>query len=348
MRDPSPWKALLYQRAGAAPGELALAAAARHGGWPAEEEVGDLLDFAAIEWVDAEGWTVAERAVAEGAAPPEVAAWSREVRTALWVVDGWEGERVLLRDVATEAEIAVSAPGRAEDLPRRAVVRARVIPWEGTWIFSGAPDVWAPMGVVARLELLRAWNEGPEPALLTHLARLRAGFLRQREERAGFVALFGTDLVVTEGPEALAALLDRLAHWLLEAFPVPSLGGRTRAQAWRDAHGTDPVAISYTPGGSLAGPGRHAVVYDGVEGVHFLPDFGAFADHLRGVADHPEVLRTYLSDPGITALPFRRVGETAALARWLGRADAPLDELLRSDKDLTRRATPSVLPGYED
>ena len=348
MIDPTPHKALLYTRVGARADELALAAAARHGGWPAEAEVGDLLDFVALEWIDAEGWTEAERAVAEGAAPPEVARWSREVQTALWVVDGWDGDEVLLRDAATEREMAVHAPGQAADLPRRAVTRARVIPWDGGYHFSGAPDVWEPMGVVARLDVLRAWQEGPEPALIDHLQRLRRAFLRQREERAGFVALHGTDLVVTESPDRMAVLLERLASWLLEEFPVPSLGGRTRAQAWRDENGKDPVVVSYTPGASLSGPGRHGVLYDLVEGIHFLPDFGDFVDHLRGAAEHPEVVRRYLADPGITALPFRRVGQTAALARLLGRPDAPLDTLLGSDKDLTRRATPSVLPGYDE
>ena len=348
MQDPSPHKALLYQRIGGRAEELAMAAAERHGGWPADDDVGDFLDFAALEWVDAEGWTEAERVVAEGAAPAAVARWSREVQTALWVVDGWEGDEVLLRDAATETEMAVYAPGRQAELPRRAVTRARVIPWDGRYQFSGAPDVWEPMGVVARLDLLRAWQEGPEPALLGHLRRLRVGFLRQREDREGFIALFGRDLVVTDSPEAMADALERLALHLLEAHPVPSLGGRTRAQAWRDETGKDPVAVSYTPGASLSGPGRHGIVYDLVEGIHFLPDYGDFVDHLTGVAAHPEVVRRYLEDPGITALPFRRVGQTAALARLLGRPDAPLDELLRSDKDLTRRATPSVLPGYDD
>ena len=38
---------------------------------------------------------------AAGVLPGEALAWPREVQTALWVVDGWEGDLVLLRDIGT-------------------------------------------------------------------------------------------------------------------------------------------------------------------------------------------------------------------------------------------------------
>lgn len=337
----------LYARAQARDDELAAAMAAR-GGAPDEADRLDFLDFFALEWVDAEGLTEVERAVADGALPAEALGWSREVRTAVWVVDGWEGDGVLLRDVGTEDEILVHAPGLGDDLPRRAVTRARVIPWRGGLRFSGAPDIWEPMGVIARMDLHRAWVESGEPALLAHLQDRRAGFLRQREEREAFVAFFGADAWVAADAAALEDHLGRFVHYLLNEHPMPSLGGRTRAVAFKAAKGDEPAVVRFTLGPTLTGPGRHAIVYDAVEGVHFLPAYGEFADTLRGDADHVDVLRLYADDPGITRLPFERVGATAGLVRHLGLPDEPLPALLDRVKGPRGRARPSVLPGFED
>jgi len=348
VSDPLHWKRLLYPRAESRPDELALAAHARHGGWPDAEELEDFVDFFVLEWVDAEGWTEVDRAVAEGLLPPEAARWPAEVRTALWVVDGWAESQVLLRDVATEAELAVWAPGWEADLPRRAVLKARVLPWEQGHVFSGAPALYGPMGVIARMDLLRAWQEGPEPALVERLGRLRSAFRRQREERDAFVALFGDDLVVWPDPAAFDEALGRLADHLHEVHRYPSLDGRTRAEAWRALHGADPARVGFSPGPSLSAPGRHAMVYDPVEGVHFLPAYGELLAHLRAEAEHPEVLAAYLEDPGLGTLPFRRAGMTPVLRAALGARDDG-DAWTRLDARKPRgRAAPSVLPSFED
>lgn len=282
-----------------------------------------------VEWVDAEGWTVCERAAAAGEVPAEVARWSREGSTALWVVDGWDDGRVLLRDLATEAEVAVDAAGLEAELPRRTVLRARVVPWGDRWSFTGEPGVYGVMGVVARLDLLAQWRAGPEPALLDELRELRAGFLRQREERAAFVEHFGSDEVVFPDADALETALVRFVDFLLHRHAVPSLGGRTRAEAWRTEKGSEPAIVQWRLGDSLRGPGRPGAIYDVVEGIHFLPAYGEFRDHVAGVAEHPELYAAYLDDPGITDLPFRRAGRPGTKPR-------------------EGRPTPSVLPGIAD
>lgn len=327
--------------------ELARAAHAAHGGWPAPEQELDFLDFYAVEWVDRSGRTLVERAVAAGQLPPAVAAWSEGVRTALWVVDGWEGELVLLRDIATEDEVAVRAPGLEGELPRRAVLRARVIPHDGHLVFSGEPDVYEPMGVIARMDLLRGWHETPEPALLTRLAERRATFRRLREERDAFVTFFGADEQLFADADALGEALARFVHHLHHEHPFPSLGGRTRARAWRMEKGDEPTIVRFELGESLRGPGRPGAIYDPVEGIHFLPSYGEFLAHLRGDGDHPDVVAWYLDDPGITSLPFRRAGRTDRLAALLGRPDAPLEALLDGVKPL-EPGPPSVLPSLED
>lgn len=343
------WKRTLYARAARRTDELALAAHALLGALPDASQQADFLDFFVLEWVDAEGWTEVEHAVRAGELPTELLRWPREVRTSLWVVDGWEGDLVLLRDVRSEAEIAVRAPGAQADLPRRSVLRARVIPGEGGMRFSGEPDIWEPMSVIARMDLAQEWQSGPEPDLVARLAALRAAFLRQREERAAWVAHFGADEVVFADARELERRLAPFVSYLHNEHPFPSLDGRTRAAAHRAHNGDDPVIVQFALGPTLTGPGRPGAVYDEVEGIHFLPAYGELLAHLRGEADHPDVLRTYLEDPGITALPFRRAGRTDVLARSLGHAvDAPLDSILAPFKDLGRRVAPSVLPGLED
>lgn len=335
MAHDTAWKRILYARVARRPEELAAAAHALLGGPPTAEQHADFLDFAAIEWVDAEGWTEVERAVEDGALPAEALRWPAEVRTALWVVDGWDGDRVLLRDAASEDEIAVTAPGAEADLTRRTVLRARVLPVDDLWRFSGEPDVWEPMGVLARMELLRGWHETGAPDTHARLAALRAAFRRQREERAAFVAWFGADLMEFESAEAMERALAPFVSNLENTWRFTSLGGRTRSESRRAAKGGDPVVVQFTLGPTLTGPGRPAVVYDPVEGVHFLPQFGELREHLGGTSAFPEVLEHYLTDPGYTRLPFDRLGAPELAERI---------EAVRP----RGRVTPSVLPGFED
>lgn len=343
------WKHRLYQRALSRPEELAHAANALSGELPPPERQTDFLDFFAIEWVDADGFTEVERAVRDGELPADALAWSREVRTSLWVVDGWDGERVLLRDVRSEEETAVHAPGAEADLPRRSVLRARIVPFEGMLHFSGEPDVWEPMGVLARMDLLREWQATPEPDLLARLAALRAGFLRQREERAAWIAHFGADEIVFESARDLELRLAAFVAWLTNEHEFPSLGGRTRAAAHRAVKGGDPAVIELRLGPTLTGPGRPGVIYDEVEGVHLLPGYGEVRAHLRGEEEHGDLVRAWLEDPGITRLPFRRAGGADRLARLLGRPDGePLEVLLDAWKPAGVRAAPSVLPSLDD
>ncbi len=339
-------KRRLYARAVAHTEEVAHAANALLEGPPGPEQYPDFIDFFAIEWVDAEGLTEVDRAVADGELPEVCLSWPREVRTALWVVDGWEGDQVLLRDARTEAEIAVTAPGRQEDLPRRSVVRARVIPWEGSLQFSGEPDVWEPMGVLARMELVQAWESGPEPDLVARLAALRAAFVRQREEREAWIAWFGADEVVFDDAAHLERALAPFVSHLNNTWRFPSLGGRTRSEAFREAKGAEPVVVQFALGATLTAPGRHGVIFDAVEGVHFLPAWGEVRAHLRGEGHAPELLAAYLSDPGITRLPFRRAGGSV-LAMLAGQPGAALEEALDVWKPRIR-PTPSVLPGLEE
>lgn len=323
-------KQSLYARAAHRQAELTLATHMLLGAPPTEAQWADVLDFFCVEWVDAEGYTEVQRAVQEGQLPVETLAWSEKVQTALWVVDGWVGEQVCLRDLATEQEVAVFAAGLQSQLPRRMVLRARVIPFEGQWYFSGEPELAGEMGVIARLELLRQWQEGPEPLLLTRMRELRKIYQQLREERDAWIAFFGKDEVLFSGPEEMEARLAGLVSHLFNVWPFPSLGHQSRAAARKAIKGDTPEIVQFQLGGVLAKPGRHGAIYDATEGIHFLPFYGEFQDHLRGAAHHPEIFQEYLEDPSISALPFVRNGHVQS-----GKSPAP-------------RWQPAVLPGMDD
>lgn len=313
------------------PQELALAAHMLHGKPPADWE--EFLNFFVLEWVDARGYTAIEAAVEAGVCDASALRLSSELRTALWVVDGWEDQSVLLRDLATESEVAVHAPGRQSDLPKRTVLRARVVPEiarPDQYIFSGSPDLYDGLGVIARMDLLRAWQETPEPDLHARLAALREAFLQQREEQAAFLTFFGADQQIFSSADHLNRDLARFISFLGNEWVFPSLG-TTRATAHRATKGDEPKVVQVQIGDSLKGPGRPGIVYDRVHGVHFLPALGDLLDHFSGAGVYPEVLQLYLDEPDLSPLAFRA---------------APPE--LRALKTAPSRATPSVLPGWPE
>jgi hypothetical protein len=278
------FKQQLYTACYRYPDELALAAQLLLNGPPSTEQLADFLDFFAIEWVFADGLTLVEKLEL----PSECLRWPLEVKNALWVVDDFAKNTVFLRDIATEDEVAVEASGLQAELPKKMVLRARVIPWEQRWFFSGEPELVEPLGVLARMDLLRAWQQGPEPELIARLGELRAAFGRLRREREAWVEFFKGDELVFEGPEALQQALDGLAGQLFKE-----------------------KRVELSLGGILKSPGKHGAIYDAVEGIHFLPCYGEFLEQLSGKASHPNVLALYREDPGITRLPFDR-----AIARF--------------------------------
>ena len=268
--------------------ELARAATAWFGGERPDSEHAwtDFLDFVALEWVDARGWTLPEALLGRPLDPPVLRALE-DVRSGVFVVDGSEGDLVEVRDVRTEEELYL----RVQALPRRSVLRSRLLPEpDGTWRPSGAPDVYEPCGVVARLQLAEAWDRSSMAEASRRCGELRRAFLEQRRQRDAFVAWFGSDtLVVDDGP----ALLDALNPFLASLPAADEAGAYT---------------LQLELGETLENARGIGMVFDEEEGVQIWPGFAALRDHLHGTAEHAHVLTTFLADEAVTALPFRRLG----------------------------------------
>ena len=286
------WKPALY-RAALAPEreqELQLAARAWFGHEPSDDEHAwtDFVDFVALEWVDARGWTLAELALGRPL-DDEVLRTLLGVRTGVFVVDGDDDDGLLeVRDIRTEEELYLRLD---VGLPRRSVVRSRLLPaGDGTWCPSGAPDVYEPTGVVARMQLAEGWERSSMAEATRRAGALRRAFLEQRRQREAFVAWFGTDqLVVEHGGALLEALNPFLA----------SLPAEDEAGAY---------TLQLELGDTLEHATGIGLVFDDEEGVQIWPGFAALGDHLNGTATAPEVLAAFLDDPAVTALPFRRLG----------------------------------------
>ncbi|MBM4369163.1 MAG: hypothetical protein FJ102_23315 [Deltaproteobacteria bacterium] len=266
-------RAQLWGRVREDPGELALAAQALLGRAPEADDWPELLDFAATEWVGPGGRVAHEDLDLPG--------WIDEVRTGLWTVDGWDGALALLRDCATDEEIAVQCPGAEPDLPRRTVLRARVVPWDGHLQFFGEPALFGQQGVIGRMQLVSAWRDSPEPATLSRQRELRRAFALQRDQHAAFVAHFGGDFVRAPGlGQALNAFLDDY----LFRRPSPRFDGKTPAAAARAHIGRDPSRVELRLGDALSQSPTAAALFDATAGFLVFAHAPTRDDACRQVA----------------------------------------------------------------
>lgn len=345
--DLSRLRTRLWALAQRRPDDIARAAAALFGRPPDDDEWADVLDLVAVEWLNAEGRTLAESLAGEPGLD-DLKRWPLETHTTLWVVDGWEDDVVLLRDLVDDREVAVQAPPSARaDLTRRTVLRARTVPWQGGTVFFGEPGLYGEQGVIARLQLLEAWRDSPEPAVLAGLRQRRAAFARQRDQRRVFVAHFGRDLVEFPDAAAMEAALTAFMDVLLYVDRGADGTSPTRAETWRGTKGTEPSRVDLRLGDTMA-RGRPALWFHETEGFLLLPAFGELRAHLNDTAEFPDVLTLWLNTPDLPAQGLAAAGPTRRIAEILGVVDAPLSSLLPARFSAMGPPNPSPLPEFED
>ncbi|MSQ03031.1 MAG: hypothetical protein EXR71_14275 [Myxococcales bacterium] len=310
---------------------LSRAAQALHGRPPEPDEWPDLLDFVATEWLDEEGLTAAER-LAELHDVPTLTRWPLEVRTSLWVVDGHDGDHVRLRDLKDDSTHVVRCPSHARaELPTRTVLRARIVPWADGAEFLGEPGLYGEQGVIARLQLLDAWRQSPEPSVLAALHQRRADFARQRDQHRVWRAHFGVDLVQCGDAASLEAALARFMEVLCFADRGASGTAATRAERWELQTGKPAERIELRLGETLR-EGSPAMCFDPIGGIQFFPAFAELRAHLSETAPHPSVFRLWSTNPELPRLGLRLAGFTTEAIGKLGLPSQPV--------------TPSCLPEF--
>jgi hypothetical protein len=242
------------------------------------------------------------------------------------VVDGHDAGRALLRDLVDDTEIAVSLPPAAlAELPRRTVLRARVVPWRGALCFFGEPGLYGTPSVLERMALLAAWRAGGEPELLQALRRRRAGWARQRNQRRVFLAHFGRDLVEFNGAAAMEEAIQGYLDHLLRRDRGPTGGRPTLEEQFRAERGQMPQIVEVVLGPTLRA-GRPAMCFDEVEGLLFLPSFGELRDHLAGRAEHADILDLWMQTNELPARGLALAGLPELALEELRRARPPSGE----------------------
>ncbi len=238
----------------------------------------------------------------------DLARWPLEARPSLWMVDGQDGNVVLLRDLQDDREIAVAVPPAALlELPKRTVVRARVVPWRGATCFFGDPGLYGQPGVLARMHLLQQWRDGVEPELLAGLHARRVTWARQRNQHRVFLAHFGSDLAEFRSGEAMQIAVRAFLDQLLNVDRGIDGTGPTLRERFLTEHGRLPQQVDVVVGETLL-TGSPALCFDPREGLLFFPGFGELKAHLAGTAENPDILALWMSTSELPVQGLARAG----------------------------------------
>ena len=190
-------------------------------------------------------------------------------------------------------------------------VIGRLVPLGHEWLVSGvlrtlpAEQHLAAYQSAARLALRNPTLAYRNPVKLEQAWRL------QRENREAFIAFFGEDLIVVPGNQ-LTERMRAFHHFQL--YDLRDSEGTTAAERAIKAYGAAPKVPDVEMPEDLRTAETVGVLYDEVDGLSFLPDFGA----VQEAFDRPErsALRRYrklllsiLRDPSSSPRILRRLAD---------------------------------------
>jgi hypothetical protein len=190
-------------------------------------------------------------------------------------------------------------------MPRRSFLVTRLLPVGDEWLFSGFQAVFAAS---KRPEVVRMAAESSleMPSLVFRNPELvEKGWELQRDDRADFIEFFGADFFITPGRELTERIRAFRAFQRARAIERAGRAG--------DHTGETPSALpDVEPPPKMLASECVGVIYDEVEGLNFLTEFGRFAEAFDEPdrvtrKPHKAVVRGYLEDAGMSPLPFRWV-----------------------------------------
>ncbi|WP_240918634.1 hypothetical protein [Rhodococcus sp. 14C212] len=179
------------------------------------------------------------------------------------------------------------------------------------WLISGhlVPFPRSSGATVARaaLQVVTA-----DPGLLRRNRKLyERAWQLQADDRAAFLKLFGSDLVILPPATAQARMIEHYRHRLAQVGASAEPNGMPTPPATSST-------VTAEEMGRLPEDYREAdsvgMIYDETEGLNYYRDFGRldamFADPaLVGDHTHITLLRAYLDDPTVSPLPLRRLAK---------------------------------------
>jgi len=218
---------------------------------------------------------------------------------------------------------------------------ARLVPLGEDWLFSGGqlPIMANEVDVAYRtaIEMTRA----TPTVVFQNPKLLELGWDLQRKERADFVQYFGSDFV-TVRPDELKRRMDDYMRWRMNSKSDET--GKTMIERSLESHGRKPDIPSFEIPDGLEDSESIGIIYDEVDGLHILPDFGliaeVFADpSLLEDPRHEETLRWYLESQDIVPLPLRLLSDrdpSRATEIFQNLLDAPEFDWVRDGEALLR------------
>jgi len=280
-------------------------------------EMANAIDRFVLEYRLPDGKTVVETFVEESLDLTDeertlLLGW-RDVIEGIFEVERREGQALILTNLVDDLTYRTRSsmgPATIQRARMGSFLITRLVPIEDEWLFSGIASVYPSTlrnemyRAAVELTLMRPADAFRNPEKLEQARTL------QREERRGFVEFFGADLVVAPGHEIEARMQ---AYMRFRMHDMRDENGKSAADRSRELYGEEPPEIDFSLPGDMTEAETVAIIYDEDEGLLFLRDFGrleeAFADpQLASSRPHRETLLGQLKEPGLTPLPFRRLG----------------------------------------
>ncbi|MCY0923555.1 MULTISPECIES: hypothetical protein [unclassified Streptomyces] len=292
------------------------------------------VDHFALQHRLHDGTTVVERFVAQRR-PPLTAderamllGW-RDVVEGLFEVHRADDGTVVLHNLIDDLRYPVRSNMGSEALAvleQGMFTYGRIVPVHpatGHWLVSGylSPYPQSSGSDVARAALRMATAD---PGLLRRNQDLsRRAWQMQAEDRAAFINLFGSDLVILPPATAQEQLTEHHRRRLEEATASAETDGRPTTDSAPEAEEMGRLPEDYMQADSVG------LIYDETEGLNYYLDFGrldALFANPSLASDHTYItqLRNYLSDDTVSPLPLRRL-----VQRHPDSADAVFRALLR-------------------
>jgi hypothetical protein len=283
-----------------------------------EAEVADFLDnFMLLHRLN-DGSTVVEHFVAAHPDLPEaeremLLGWRNAVE-GIFEVQRRRGDALVALNLVDEMEYLVQSnmgPHVFRQTPDCSFLIARLVPIGDEWLLSGYLRT-LPASARAEAHRLALDLSLHHPSLVfRNPEKLEQGWRLQREERHAFVEFFGSDLVVLSGHE-VAGRIDAFHNHRRDSLLAADGHGAVEGIKRR----TDalPSAPKLTLPPDLVAAQTVGVIYDEVDGLNFLADFGlvqeAFSEPERLVDPRCRaVVLTYLKDPTVSPRLLQRLAE---------------------------------------
>ncbi|MBI3977028.1 MAG: hypothetical protein HY331_02470 [Chloroflexi bacterium] len=283
-----------------------------------EGELINFFDYLVLQHRLPDGRTLVEHFVA---AHPELPTeeramllgW-RDVVEGIFEVERREDQALVAVNLIDELTYRVRSnmgPAVFARVPAGSFLIARLVPVGDEWLLSGTAGVLPASNRTEAYQAAAATASSHPSLVFRNPQRLEQAWELQRRERETFIAFFGSDLIVLPGHQ----LADRMqAHMRFQMFDVRDAEGKSQADRAEEAYGFVPPLPELTLPKDLLQAETVGVLYDEVDGLNYLEDFGpvqeAFArPELAADRRHRQAVLGYLEDPSISPRLFRRLAE---------------------------------------